>query len=235
MPIQTKKNPLAWLAVTSLCALLFIAGISLSISALYSLQASRFLSDWSTRAQEPQQQAWEIAYGAIEQAITWYPVENPNLYISRARIQDWRHFTSPIADPVANESRRLALKDFRHASQLQPTWPHTWVDIALIKIRLGVVDQETIDALQNALNTGPWRPDVLKGIANAGVLAWDMLPVRGKEIVIRSIDRGLASNPNTAKAIWSTISDFGQIRAICAYAHNDGTALKAKCVTQSGV
>jgi len=215
MPRSVKLGPALWGCLALFCLAMLLLGLRISISALYSSQASRFLDDWSSRKEEPQQQAWNIARNAIDRAIYWHPVANPNLFITRGRIYDWRYYRKSIGDPIATESRLLALADYRRATQLQPTWPYTWVDIALVKVRLGVVDQETLDSLENALSTGPWRPDVLLKIVETGLLAWDMLPLRGKNIVTKSIDRGLVSTADTSTQILSSLNQFGQQRSIC--------------------
>jgi hypothetical protein len=204
-------------------------GARISISSLYSRQAEHFLSDWMLRKEEPQPQAWSIAYGAIERAINWHPVENPNLLINRGRIQDWRDYKKPIGDPVAAESRLLALADYRHAAELQPSWPYTWIDIALVKTRLGIVDQEALDALQNAFNAGQWRPDVLLKITETGVFAWEMLPARGKKLVIESIDRGLASSANTAVLVATSLEQFEHEKTICNRSVNEYASIKKWC------
>tara|TARA_R110000772_G_scaffold107988_8_gene210760 strand:+ start:27656 stop:28282 length:627 start_codon:yes stop_codon:yes gene_type:complete len=204
-------------------------GARISISALYSLQTEHFLNDWMFHKEEPQPQAWAIAYGAIERAISWYPVENPNLLIHRGRIQDWRDYKKPIGDPVAAESRLLALADYRHAAELQPSWPYTWIDLALVKARLGIVDQEALDALQNAFNAGQWRADVLLKITETGVFAWEMLPTRGKKLVIASIDRGLASSAITAGLVAKSLELFEQRSTICNRSINNYAYLKKWC------
>ncbi|WP_373094993.1 hypothetical protein [Zhongshania sp.] len=207
-------------------------GARISISSLYSRQAEHFLSDWMFRKEEPQPQAWSIAYRAIERAINWYPVVNPNLLINRGRIHDWRDYKKQIGDPVAAESRLLALADYRRAAKLQPSWPYTWIDIALVKTRLGIIDQEALDALQNAFNAGQWRPDVLLKITETGVFAWEMLPTRGKKIVIASIDRGLASNSNTAGLVAKSLEQLEQRSSICNRSINEYAYLKKWCNRQ---
>ena len=224
-----KRRSLLWLSLAFFCVLSFIAGILISGSSLYSLQANRFISDWSLRQNEPQPRAWLIAHGAIERAINWYPVDNPNLFITRGRIHDWRYYKKPIGDPIAAESRLLALADYRHAAALQPSWPYTWIDIALVKTRLGIVDQEALDALQNAFNTGQWRPDVLLNITETGALAWNMLPARGKRLVMVSIDRGLASSTKTAGLVANSLEQLERENAICNRLVSEYANIKKWC------
>jgi hypothetical protein len=224
-----KLRTILWFGIVLFCAWAFITGIRISIASLYSIQASHFIDDWAAQKEEPQPQAWLIAHGAIERAINWYPLENPNLLITRGRIYDWQLYKKPIGDPIATASRLLALADYRHASQLQPTWPYTWLDIALVKFRLGIVDQEALDALQNAFNTGPWRPDVLLKITETGVFAWNMLPTRGKKLVMASIDRGLASSANTAGLVATSLAQLEHQSAICNRPVNKYANIKKWC------
>jgi len=204
-------------------------GARMSVSSLYSRQAEHFLSDWMFRKEEPQPQAWSIAYRAIDRAINWYPVENPNLLINRGRVHDWRYYKKPIGEPIAAESRLLALADYRRAAELQPSWPYTWIDIALLKTRLGIVDQEALDALQNAFNTGQWRPEVLLKITETGVFAWNMLPARGKTLVMVSIDRGLASSTKTAGLVANSLEQLERENAICNRLVNEYAYIKKWC------
>jgi hypothetical protein len=228
--IETRKLRLVhWTAVGLLCVLSFIMGARISISSLYSRQAEYFLSDWTVRKEVPQQQAWSISQRAIERAISWYPVKDPNLLIARGRINDWRYYKRPIGDPIAAESRLLALADYRHAAQLQPSWPYTWIDIVLVKTRLGIVDQEALDALQNAFNAGQWRPDVLLKMTETGVFAWNMLPARGKRLVMISIDRGLASGTKTAGLVANSLAQLERENAICNRRVDEYTYIKKWC------
>ncbi|MFQ3200695.1 MAG: hypothetical protein ACI9SK_001422 [Zhongshania sp.] len=228
--IETRKLRLVlWTGIGLFCVLFFIMGVRMSISSLYSRQAEYFLSDWTVHKEVPQQQAWSISQRAIERAISWYPVEDPSLLIARGRIHDWRYYKRPIGDPIAAESRLLALADYRNAAQLQPTWPYTWIDIALIKARLGIVDQEAVDALQNAFNSGQWRPDVLLKIAETGVFAWNMLPARGKKLVMVSIDRGLASSAITAGLVANSLEQLANHGAICNRPVNEYTYINKWC------
>lgn len=97
-------------------------------------------------------QASQHAHDRLELAIA-LDRENPTHYEYLAR---WHEM---------HASHRDALRALRRAASLRPAWPYVWADIARVKLRLGEIDAEFNDAVENAARMGPWEREVQLGIA----------------------------------------------------------------------
>lgn len=209
------KKP-AVLALSLACVLLLGLGAAVLMSALFSQQANRFLDDWQAAGVQPGEQAWQIAHNAAEKALLWYPGESAAAYNTLGRVWEWQQYTLPTAAPEARPSRMAALEAYRNATQLRPTWPYTWVDLALVKLRLGEVDEELVNALEQGLQTGPWRSKSLARIAQVGLLSWWQLPQRGREITLEAVRRSLSFDNRSADQFWQQVEALGTQGIVCS-------------------
>lgn len=203
------------LGLGAACLILLALGTSLILSALFSFQANRFLDSWQATAKQPSDKAWNIAFAASEKAIAWYPGDNAAFINAQGRILEWKQFTLPIGDPLARNSRLAALVAYRQATELRPTWPYTWGDLALIKARLGEVDNELLNALNKAFENGPWRSRVLERITQVGLLTWPQLPEQGRQLTLTAIANGINRDQRSANNIWKSIEALHSQAVVC--------------------
>lgn len=225
---STRRNSLL-LAAAGFCLALASLGACVIFSALFNQQANRFLDDWQASGKQPDERAWNVAYNAANKAISWYPGEDANLYNNLGRVLEWKQFTLPIAAPEAQESREAALRAYRRATELRPTWPYTWGDLALVKARLGQADTEMVNALEQALKNGPWREKVLTRITQVGLLNWWQLPEEGRAVTLEAITRGLSLNQRTAKQLWSSITSLQGEGIVCQALGESVAWLEGRC------
>lgn len=105
---------------------------------------------------------------------------NPNLLEDLGRFHAVRVERGQAYDPEVRAMRQQALARFRQALEQRPTSGHTYVNVALMKYRLGEIDREFSESLQQAMRRSPWEPQVqLIGI-ELGLATWQALaePVR---------------------------------------------------------
>lgn len=231
MSTEARRNPRSFFifGLGLACFILAGLGASVTFSAMFSHQANRFLDDWKSSGKQPDERAWSIAHQAAENAIFWYPGKDAALYNSLGRIWEWKQFTAPIGDKSASESRLQALAAYRVATELRPTWPYTWIDLAQIKARLGHIDDEFASALDQALKAGPWRANALLRITEVGMLSWDSLSQDGRATVFSAMENGFQIDQRTANQLWLTAKKFNKQHKVCTALKNRTAWLAKPC------
>lgn len=103
---------------------------------------------------------YDQALQAIESANALHP-NNPLYIVTQGLVYEW----GAIADLYENEQlkRELLMQAkvyYLNAVKLRPTWPVTWATLAILKWRLGEIDQQLIDYLHQADKYGPYVMEV---------------------------------------------------------------------------
>lgn len=112
---------------------------------------------------------------------------NPNLLEDLGRFHAFRVERGNPYDQEVRAVRQQALERFRQVLQLRPTSGHAWVNVALMKFRLGEVDQEYSAALEQALRRGPWEPQLQLLAIELGVATWQVLTAPMQQTLERNI------------------------------------------------
>ena len=89
-------------------------------------------------------------------------------------VQDRRQQGSNRA---VNREWAKAYEQYSRAVALRPTSPYAWANRAWTKYYQGKVDMELYVAMQNAINLGPWEPEVQFVVVDLGFALWDEMPI----------------------------------------------------------
>jgi len=172
--------------------------------------ARRSLVLWESDVNALNNKEWTIAYDDVSKAVSQDPL-NPELLTLMANVQEWKIYLDKD-DEENNYYLGLALKNYRKAAELRPAWPYSWSQISLVKYRMGEIDQELQQAIENATKTGPWEPGVQQIIAEVGLGVWEELDFAMREIIVRNIDRGITMQPILMLNI---LKKYGQLKMVC--------------------
>lgn len=183
--------------------------------------ARRSLLLWESDVNTLNKTEWTIAYNSVSKAISQDPL-NPELLSLMANVQEWKIYLDKN-DDENNHYLSLALKNYRKAAELRPAWPYTWSQISLVKYRMGEIDQELQQAIENATKTGPWEPGVQQIIAEVGLGVWEELDFAMREIIVRNIDRGITMQPILMLNI---LKKYGQLKMVCYQKKKDPVITK---------
>ena len=183
--------------------------------------ARRSLLLWESDVNTLNNSEWTIAYNSVSKAISQDPL-NPELLTLMANVQEWKIYLDKN-DDENNHHLSLALKNYRKAAELRPAWPYTWSQISLVKYRMGEIDQELQQAIENATKTGPWEPGVQQIIAEVGLRVWEELDFSMREIIVRNIDRGITMQPILMLNI---LKKYGQLKMVCYQKKKDPAITK---------
>jgi len=172
--------------------------------------ARRSLVSWESDLNTLDNIEWTIAYDSVSKAVSQDPL-NPELLTLMANVQEWKIYLDE-EDEENNHYLGLALKNYRKAAELRPAWPYAWSQISLVKYRMGKIDQELKQAMENATKTGPWEPGVQQIIAEVGLSVWEELDFAMRGIIVRNIDRGITMQPDLMMNI---LKKHGQLKMVC--------------------
>jgi len=159
-----------------------LIGIAVLGFAAYE-SARRGLEDWgSTRWRndlrmllqgraQPSEEQWRRTVDELREALRLAP-RDPNLWedLGLAYEAGARNFVRAGGWNVYTE---FALIHYRQAALLRPTWPYTWIRVALMKYQLNQLDDEFGRALASAMRLGPWEPGVQLIASQIGLALWD--------------------------------------------------------------
>ncbi len=156
------------------------------------------------------------ALAALNIALRLDP-ENPNYREDRSRLD----YLEAQRSEGARKAELLddALFQIRKAIRLRPVSPYAWSMLMQVKMGLGEIDQEFLDALDNALMLGPWEPEIQRAVADAGLNVWAVLNDSQKGKILEDIKRGMTRQPGEMVRI-ATQSRAGGGRRSGKYACN---------------
>ena len=149
------------------------------------------ISSWRLRQFDVPPADWERAEVALHRALG-LDQNNPEYLNELGRVDLWRH-----AEKSAANGADHALHKFRQSAKLRPTWPYTWINLALAKSASGRYDLEFSHALRRASRTGPWERPIQRAILHAGLANWPVLPAEAQRTVMHTVRRALVAQPTT--------------------------------------
>ncbi|GAA0691888.1 hypothetical protein GCM10009104_18600 [Marinobacterium maritimum] len=194
--------------------LLYLAGGQL-LAGIASVQGEMFLQDWEQKRTAPSERAWQVAFEAANRSNSLLPIDNGEYLDRLGRVNEWQGVFKPFGDVESIESRRDALTAYRQAAQLRPLWPHTWAQLAYIKLRLLEFDKEFDQALLQADRLGPWRMSVQAQLAEIGMIAWPQLDQQQRRSVWMSLQKTLMYDAARTRPLVQLARDAGLYRQMC--------------------
>lgn len=90
---------------------------------------------------------------------------------------DVQDASQPGTKRVLTRQWDKAFEQYSRAVALRPTSPYSWANRAWTKYYLGQYDRDLYVALQNAINLGPWEPEVQFVVVDLGFALWDEMPI----------------------------------------------------------
>jgi tetratricopeptide (TPR) repeat protein len=119
-------------------------------------------------------------------------------------------------DETAAPYRQEALMYYRKAVSLRPVWPYSWVNLALVKYRLGQTDAEFYKALHTATELGPWEPTVQRVVVDIGLHFWNGLAIDERHFILETIARGIQhADRKHSRKILELVKRYGFLEYIC--------------------
>ena len=116
-------------------------------------------------------------------------------------LYEWKAQNHSAWSAAARENRAIAIKQFRAAAVLRPSWSSAWAHLAYSKALDQQLDPEAMNALEKAMVFGPWKPMIQQKVIWVGLVAWDQLPAHQRESIEKHVQRSLGDKRNGLRII----------------------------------
>ena len=146
-----------------------------------SMRARFQVASWAEKRTVPSREQWQRTVDALSAALKLTP-EDPSLYDHLGVAYG---LASAAFDPKGqwNVYTEFALLHFQQAAILRPSSAYSWASVAMMKYRLGRIDEDLFKSLALAMRLGPWEPQVQTIASDLGFALWDRLDTGQREQV----------------------------------------------------
>jgi tetratricopeptide (TPR) repeat protein len=203
--------------------LLYLAYVAFSwgLADVYARPVINEIRKWQEGGRQFGEKDWVRLQTNLEKALALDP-NNPDTNHFMAIALEGKYANLPPKTVDAEPARRAALNYYRKAIQLRPVWPHTWIDLALVKYRLGELDQDFYDAWHRGVELGPWEPGVQRVAAEIGLHGWNGFTKEDRMFTLEVIKRGVRhANRGHARSMLEQVGAYGYLELICLIVEDD--------------
>lgn len=211
---------IAFLLIPCLLCLAWVAG-SRGLADVYARPVINEIRDWQEGKRTLALKDWDRLQTGLEKALALDP-DNPDTNHFMALALEGGYADYPPQAVAAEIPRRTALDYYRKAIRLRPVWPYTWIDLALVKYRLGERDAEFYAAWHRGVELGPWEPGVQRVAALIGLHSWSDLTKGDRTFTLEIIKKGVShSDTGHALAMLEQTRSYGFLGLLCLIMDND--------------
>jgi len=209
MTKKMMKATFGSMAVALLALLAFVA-LKHGWADIAAFQGRALTRSWDRDPKPFSKDEWMVAQSRLENSLSLNPGD-PGVSEDLGRLHELRTRALQGTDTAAELA--VAIDYLRRSLRTRPTSPYTWANLAFVKSRLGSLDDEFYNSIQNAALLGPWEPEVQLLLADIGFRYWSRMPKEAQNIVHGAIHRGLKRQD--AK-LFELASRYGRIDVMCA-------------------
>jgi hypothetical protein len=190
------------LFVVILCCTLFATWLVThwGIADYYARQSEVIVASWSADATAGTDESIREVIALDKKALSYAP--NHRTYLMRlGEMHGLLYRRNRLQYAAYGE---LAADYLRASIAVRPHWPHTWAELAVMKVALQQVDRELEQAIRMATRHGPWEPVVHRRLVS-GFEVYRSLPGTSQSLLLGNLQRGLLS-PDRGAA--QTVADL---------------------------
>lgn len=174
------------------------------------------LDSWSSTPSSVSKIDVEIALTRMGEVIDKAP-NNALYYQLQGQLFEWLHFSTNLEsdlETVAKANKEpdelhRAMLSYKKSLKLRPNWSGGWIGLASVKWKLGELDSQFYQYLDNAVSVGPQDAIVHRFIAEFGITMYINRSVHYAKILKRlrhHLDLGI-KNPLSRKSILRLIGE----------------------------
>lgn len=190
----------------------------------YSVKNS--LDSWNSAPSSVSKKDVEIALKKIQEVIDKTP-NNALYHQLQGQLFEWLHFSTNLENdletaPKANNRTpelHKAILSYKESLKLRPNWSGGWIGLASVKWKLGELDNEFYQYLDNAVSVGPQDAIVHRFIAEFGLIMYINRSVHYVKILKRlrhHLNLGI-KNPLSRKFILKLIEENSLNKTACRW------------------
>lgn len=187
--------------------------------------ANHYLETWLDNKNLTDALEYQKALRSINDANRAHP-DNSHYLITQGLVYEWAGTDNLFSDHKEKKQKLLKAKAYYlDAVQLRPTWPVTWATLAILKWRLGEIDQQLIDYLFQADKFGQHTPEVNQAWLEVGLYLY-----QNKSTFTAKIVKGLRKHliitfndarPDSRKLAIDIIKRHQAERLACSWLYNN--------------
>jgi len=178
----------------------FVVITSVYLASNYLAHAPRVsLNEWACYGKAGDERSWNEALAGLllaEKLDPW----NADIAYDLGRLYEWKAIEGSAWNASAKASRQDALRYFKNAVELRPTWAVAWVSYAQSRMLNRNIDRETFIALSKGFEYGRWQIDIQQKLLWLSIGIWDKLPEKLQQQVKGQIS-SLLERDNTIKML----------------------------------
>jgi len=210
--------------------LIYVAG-SWALADIYARPVMNVMRRWNVGQRPLKEDDWTRYRENLTTALSLDPT-NPDIHHIFGKVTEGPYAKYGLLKTVAKASRLEAANYYRESIRLRPTWPYAWIALALVKYRLFEIDDEFFQAVHQSMHYGPWEPDILRVVAEFGMVLWKILEYNEREFFLATIRRSfLHASESHVEKIKKFIVKRGFIDKVCETV-DDNIPLIQWCVRQ---
>ena len=216
------------IAIPCLLYLAYIAG-NWSLADVYARPSIQILEKWRSEKITLNDDDWDKLRADLSYALK-HDSDNPDIHEYLALAIEGRYADIAPENNQAMPSRREAYAHYKKSISVRPSWPYAWVNLALVKYRLGETDDEFYHALHKADELGAWEPGVQRVIVDIGLHYWKSLSRNEKKFVLNIIEKSLSHTIRKHSiSVLDLSKRYGKLELVCLI-HEDIDYVNEYCV-----
>lgn len=201
-------------AIPFLIYMIYIAG-SWGVADVYARPAMSVLEKWRAGKIKLNGQDWDEIQANLSKALQHDP-DNPDIHEYLALALEGALGAQSATDEEVISSRKAAYSHYKKSIAVRPTWPYAWVNLALVKYRLGEIDDEFFNAYKKAEQLGPWEPGVQKIIIEIGLHGWARFSQQDRLSTLDMISRAMEhTETRHSQNILQMVDQYGFLDYVC--------------------
>jgi len=161
-----------------------------------------------------------LGAGLIQRSVEQELIGNPESTSVIERLQLALRLDPDNPDTLTVLSRLQpddqSLESLRRLTKIKPNDGSVWVDLFAVKMQLGELDEESQQALRQAVQLAPYEPEVIERVVQAGSRRWLSLDGEARQLVNEMAIRGIEGRFHHRKSeILATLDQRGMLRMAC--------------------
>jgi len=155
-----RLNKLLMIIMSLLLLFLVWQSMKMGKANLNFYTANHYLETWLDNNKLTDAVEYQKALRSINDANGFHP-DNSHYLITQGLVYEWAGTGDLFSDNKEKKQQLIKAKAYYlDAVKLRPTWPVTWATLAILKWRLGEIDQQLIDYLFQADKFGQHTAEV---------------------------------------------------------------------------
>lgn len=201
-----KKNTLVNILILFLLIAIYLAA-SWGNSYVSVIHPRQLMLQWETNKKPFSEKKWQAAITKMH-SITVSNAYNTEYFTILAGLYERAAYQKPIWHNEARANRSNAIKYYKAALKLRPTWSAAWADLAMSKTLNIEFGDEVKIALSNALKYGAWEQGVFHKVLWVSVANWNALSGELQLQIENKIKETVNSKGQVPRYIQQTATHF---------------------------